>query len=270
MALAFILYLIAYAAIGVLAGVMAGLLGVGGGIVIVPLLTSLFELQGFSPETTVHLALGTSLGTIVITSISSSRAHHRRGAVDVPIVMKLVPGIVIGTWLAGALAARQSSMTLKLVFSAFLVLVASQMLRGTAVRLTRQLPGRFGLNVVGFGIGAVSGLVGIGGGSMSVPFLLYCNVETRRAIGTSAAIGFPIAVAGTLSYLISGWGTVTEVPWAVGYLYLPALLGVGVFSWLSAPWGARLAERLPPERIKRGFSLFLLAVAVKMIIEVAL
>jgi len=268
MTLAFGLYLAAYAAIGMLAGVMAGLLGVGGGVVIVPLLTTLFELQGFSPDATVHLALGTSLGTIVITSISSSRAHHRRGAVDFPIVMRVAPGIVLGTWLAAAMAVRQSSATLKLLFAVFLLLVAGQMLRGTAVIGTRQLPGRLALNLVGFGIGVVSGLVGIGGGSMSVPFLLHCNVETRRAIGTSAAIGFPIAVSGSVAYLFSGWGAVTDVPFAVGYLHLPALLGVGVLSWLSAPWGVRLAARLPPERIKRGFALFLLAVALKLLVEV--
>lgn len=257
------LYLLAYVLTGALAGILAGLLGVGGGVIIVPILSYLFERQGF--PTTVHLALGTSLGTIAFTSLSSSRAHYRRGAVDLDIVKRITPGILIGTFLGGLLASHMATVTLKFVFSIFLLLVAAQLLSDARPRATRSMPQVLGMSGAGMLIGTVSGLVGIGGGSLSVPFMLWCNVEVRRAVGTSAAIGFPIAVAGAFSYLIHGLGVRTGVPHAVGYLHLPALAGVAVASVLTAPVGARIAAVTKPARLKRGFACLLFATSLKML-----
>src|SRR5512147_1230964 len=185
---AFFVYIALYALTGTITGILAGLLGVGGGLIIVPALSYLFDLQGFPSQATLHLALGTSLGTIVLTSVSSARAHHRRGGVDWRLVWRITPGILGGTFLGGLLAARLATAALKLVFALFLLAVAAQMISGKKPRPTRALPGMAGLTTVGAAIGAISGLVGIGGGSMSVPFMLWCNVELRRAVGTSAAI----------------------------------------------------------------------------------
>jgi uncharacterized membrane protein YfcA len=254
-----------YAITGAVAGLLAGLLGVGGGLIIVPVLSSVFEAQGLPKDVIIHLALGTSLGSIVFTSLSSTRAHRSHGSVDFGIVKGITPGILLGTFLGGVLAASLSTLWLKGVFAIFLFVVSVQMFSGVKPRPTRTLPGMFGLTAVGLGIGGVSGLVGIGGGSLSVPFLIFCNVELRRTIGTSAAIGFPIAVAGALSYVINGIASSTHVPYTLGYLHLPALAGVALFSILTAPLGARLTTTLPPSRIKRGFAVMLAVVAVKML-----
>jgi uncharacterized protein len=262
---AFLLHLALYALTGIVTGVLAGLLGVGGGLIVVPALSYLFELQGFPAEATLHLAIGTSLGTIVFTSLSSTTAHHRQGAVDWGIVARITPGILVGTALGGILAAHMETSVLKAVFAAFLIVVAIQMLSGAKPRPTRQLPGSLGSSAVGLVIGAVSGLVGIGGGSMSVPFMVWCNVGMRRAVGTSAAIGFPIAFSGALSYMINGLRASTGVAHAFGYLHLPSLAGVAFLSVLTAPLGARLTSILDPGRVKRGFAGLLLVMSAKML-----
>jgi len=259
---------VGYAAVGTVAGLLAGLLGVGGGLIIVPALRYLFELQGISSEATLHLALGTSLGTIVFTSLSSASAHHRRGAVDFGIVARISPGILAGTYLGGFLASRMVTHTLKGVFAAFLLLVAAQILSGARPRPTRVFPKMLGATGVGAGIGTVSGLVGIGGGSMSVPFMLWCNVEARRAVGTSAAIGLPIALGGALSYAINGLHGPLQVPHTWGYLHWPALFGVALLSVATAPLGAHLAFRVAPAKIKRYFALLLIVMSIKMLWEV--
>lgn len=258
-------FLALYGAVGVVVGILAGLLGVGGGLVIVPALTYFFEAQGFPRQGGIQLALGTSLATILFTSLSSARAHHLNGFVDWSLVKRISPGILVGTYLGGVVAARLDSTVLKVVFTVFLVLVALQILSGAKPRPTRTLPGAPGTTGVGLAIGAVSSWVGIGGGSMSVPFMLWCNVDPRRAVGTSAAIGFPIALAGAVTYVVNGLGANTGVPHAVGYIHVPALVGVSVFSMLMAPLGARLASRLDPARVKRWFAWLLLAVAAKML-----
>jgi uncharacterized membrane protein YfcA len=254
-----------YAATGAIAGLLAGLLGVGGGLIIVPLLTAIFEAQGLHSAAIIHLALGTSLASIVFTSLSSTRAHHSRKAVDFGLVKRLTPGILVGTFLGGVLAATLSTAWLKGVFAVFLFTVAVQMFSGARPHPTRTLPGTLGLTAVGLAIGGVSGLVGIGGGSLSVPFMVFCNVEMRRTIGTSAAIGFPIAIAGACSYVINGLVASTGVPYTLGYLHLPALAGVALLSVLTAPLGARLTATLPPARIKRGFACLLAVMAIKML-----
>jgi uncharacterized protein len=257
-------YLGLYALTGAVVGVLAGMLGVGGGLIVVPALAFLFEAQGLPRGVTVHLAIGTSLATIVFTSLSSMRAHHQRGTVGWGIVGRLTPGIVIGTYLGGMVAAHMGTAVLKMVFTVFLFAVAVQMLSGARPRPTRTLPGWLGSTAVGLVIGGVSSLVGIGGGSMSVPFMTFCNVEARRAIGTSAAIGFPIAVAGVATYVINGQSASTGVPYALGYVHLPALFGVALLSMLTAPLGAHLTSVMDPNRVKRGFACLLLVMSVKM------
>lgn len=258
-------FLALYGGVGIVAGLLAGLLGVGGGLVIVPALTYLFEAQGFPRQGGIQLALGTSLATILFTSLSSARAHHQNGFVDWSLVKRISPGILVGTYLGGLVASRVDSTVLKVVFTVFLCIVSLQMLSGAKPRPTRALPEVPGTTGVGLAIGGISSWVGIGGGSMSVPFMLWCNVEPRRAVGTSAAIGFPIAFAGAITYIVNGLGAGTGVPHAVGYIHLPALVGVSVFSMITAPLGASLASRLDPARVKRWFAWFLLVVAAKML-----
>lgn len=260
-----LLFFALYGAIGIVAGLLAGLLGVGGGLIIVPALTYLFEAQGFPRQGGIQLALGTSLATILFTSLSSARAHHKNGFVDWSLVKRIAPGILVGTYLGGLVASRVDSTVLKIVFTVFLFVVALQMLSGARPRPTRTLPGRPGTTAVGLGIGAISSWVGIGGGSMSVPFMLWCNVEPHRAVGTSAAIGFPIAFAGAVTYAVNGMGAHTGVPHVIGYLHVPALIGVSLFSMIMAPVGASLASRLDPARVKHWFAWFVLAVAAKMV-----
>ncbi|MCE9613397.1 MAG: sulfite exporter TauE/SafE family protein [Lentisphaerae bacterium] len=256
---------LAYLAIGSIAGLLAGLLGVGGGLIIVPLLAFAFTTHGLPAEHVQRLALGTSLATIVFTATSSGLAHHRHGAVRWDAVARLAAGIVVGTFGGSWVAARLSPASLKGFFAAFLLYVSIQMLLDMRPRPTRQLPGAVGMSAVGGGIGLISSLVGIGGGTMSVPFLVWCNLPVRTAIGTSAAIGFPIALSGAAGYIVNGWHAPALPPGCLGFVYLPALTGVAAASVLTAPLGARLAHRVPTRPLKRGFALFLLAVAARMI-----
>jgi uncharacterized membrane protein YfcA len=256
---------LAYLAFGAVAGIIAGLLGVGGGIVVVPALYWFFTAQGFPQELIMKMALGTSLAAICFTSVSSFRAHHRRGAVDWSIVRAITPGILVGTFAGSCLADRLSTAFLKGFFVCFLYYVSFQMLLGMKPKPSRRIPGFWGVGGTGFGIGAVSSLVGIGGGTMSVPFMVWCNVPMHAAVGTSAAIGFPIAVAGALGYIVNGLGTENLPALSLGYVSLPALVGVAAVSILTAPYGARLAHRLPVANLKRFFAVFLLAMATRML-----
>ncbi len=258
-------FLLAYLVFGAIAGVIAGLLGVGGGIVVVPALYWFFTAQGFSQELIMQMALGTSLAAICFTSVSSFRAHHRRGAVLWPIVKSITPGILVGTFAGSCLAARLSTGFLKGFFVCFLYYVSVQMLLNIKPKPTRQIPGRGGMFGAGAVIGAVSSLVGIGGGTLSVPFMTWCNVPIHTAVGTSAAIGFPIAVAGALGYIINGFGADHLPPMSLGYISLPALVGIAAVSILTAPYGAKLAHKLPVATLKRVFALFLLAMATRML-----
>ncbi len=258
-------FFLAYLAFGAVAGVIAGLLGVGGGIVVVPALIYFFTAQGFPQEVVMQMALGTSLAAIMFTSISSFRAHHRRGAVIWPIVRHITPGILVGTFAGSCLAARLSTGFLKGFFICFLYYVSAQMLLNIKPKASRQVPGRAGMFGAGSLIGAVSSLVGIGGGTISVPFMVWCNVPMHTAVGTSAAIGFPIALAGTLGYIVNGLGAADMPPLSLGFISLPALVGIAGVSILTAPYGARLAHRLPVSTLKRFFALFLLAMATRML-----
>jgi len=250
--------------VGALAGFLAGLFGVGGGVVIVPMLVLVFGRQGVGESHLMHLALGTSLASIVFTSISSFSAHHRRGAVVWDAVRRIAPGILAGTFAGAFIAARLRTGPLRVFFVAFLALVIWQLLSDRRPEPARDLPGPAGMTAAGAGIGVVSSLVGIGGGSLSVPFLIWCNIPPHRAVGTSAAIGFPIAVAGAVGYLANGWAVPGLPPYSAGYVSLPALAGIAVASVLTAPLGARLAHALPVRGLKRAFALFLIVMAARM------
>lgn len=252
-----------YLATGAFAGLLAGLLGVGGGLVIVPVLTFIFEAQHFPHDQVIHLALGTSLASILFTSVSSVRAHHAHGAVEWPTAKRITPGILAGTFAGSLLASRLPAGFLKIFFVCFLLYVATQMLLDFRPKPSRQLPGKGGMFAAGSIIGGVSAFVGIGGGSLSVPFLAWCNVPLHRAIATSAAIGFPIAAAGALGYVAGGRGA-DPLPWSLGHVHLPALAGLVAASVPMAPLGARLAHRLPVAKLKKIFALLLYILGIRM------
>ena len=258
--------LLLYLIVGGCAGVLAGLFGVGGGLIVVPSLVFAFGLQGVSPEVLTHLAVGTSLATIVITSISSVRAHHLAGAVLWPVVRLMAPGIAIGVWLGAMSAARLSGAHLQLIIGLFAWAVALQMGLGLKPKASREVPGPAALLAVGGGIGWASALFGIGGGSLTVPFLTRCNVVMQRAVATSAACGLPIALVGAAANAVEGWGRAGLPAWSTGFVYWPALLGIAVASAPAAKFGARLAHRWPAERLKKLFALLLLLIGTRFVI----
>ncbi len=258
--------LLTLALMGALAGTMAGLLGIGGGALIVPVLVIVFEMQHVDPSIMMQAALGTSLATIVFTAMSSVWAHQRRGAVNWTIFRRITPGIVFGGLLGTAIADVLASRTLHVMFVVFMFAVAAQFARGTTTTTAhRRLPGTFGMSVAGLVIGVASALFGIGGGSLSVPFMTWCSVAVRQAIATSAAIGLPIAVSSTVGYIVAGWGDPRLPPWSVGYVVLPAFLGVVVGSTVAAPLGARLAHRLSDVTLRRIFAAFVTILGVRML-----
>jgi uncharacterized membrane protein YfcA len=258
--------LLLYLALGGFAGVMAGLLGVGGGLIIVPVLAWIFRGQAMTDTLVMHLAIGTSLATIVVTSISSVRAHHQRGAVLWPVVRRLTPGIIVGAWLGAAVADALPSAVLSKIFALFVLAVAAQMAFGAKPAPHRNLPGATGMAITGGIIGGLSAIVGIGGGSLTVPFLVWCNTAMRQAVATSAACGLPIALAGSIGFVATGLNAASLPAWSLGYVYGPALAGVAFASMLSAPLGAKLAHTLPTETLKKVFAVFLALVGTKMLL----
>lgn len=252
-------------AFGAVAGFLAGLLGVGGGLIIVPVVAGTLTAAGLGGEHGQHLAIGTSLAVMMFTSASSVRAHHQKGAVDWRIVRGMALAMVLGT-LAGSLVAGWiPGLALRWFFVIYAYAVAAQMLIGRQPQAGRALPGGAGLAAAGGGIGMISSWVGIGGGSMSVPFLSWCGTPLHRAIGTSAALGWPIAVAGAAGYLAGGWRA-AGLPWgSLGFIYLPATLALTLMTVLCAPLGARLAHRLPVARLKKAFALLMTVMASEML-----
>ncbi len=256
---------LSYPLLGAFAGFIAGLFGVGGGLTLVPILFMLYAAQGFSPEHTMHLALGTSMGTIVFTSIASMRAHHSHGAVRWEIVRGLAPGLVVGTLAGTTLASLIPTRPLAVVFVCIVYYASAQMMLDFKPKPHRQMPGTAGMLAAGGLIGALSSLVSAGGGFMSIPFMVFCNVAIHQAVGISAALGFPIAVAGTIGYLASGWSTPGLPAGSLGYVYLPGLVGVAALTMLIAPLGAKTAHRLPVKQLKRAFGGFLALLGTKML-----
>ena len=254
--------LLQLALLGLVSGFLAGLLGIGGGMLMVPFITAILSGRGVGAELAVKMAIATSMATIVFTSISSVRAHHQRGAVRWDLVKRLAPGIVLGAGIAslGVFAVLKGS-SLALLFALFVGFSATQMYLDKKPAASRQLPGSAGLLGAGSVIGFLSGLVGAGGGFVSVPFMTWCNVAIHNAVATSAALGFPIALANALGYVLAGSQLANLPPYSVGYIWLPALLVIAVCSVTTAPLGASAAHKLPVKRLKRAFAsvLYLLA-----------
>lgn len=255
----------AFLMIGAAVGFSAGLLGIGGGMLLVPFMTFLLTHKGFPKELIVHMAIATSLATIMFTSLSSVRAHHQRGAVLWPVVKMLVPGILIGSWIGPWIGKQMNASMLALFFGGFVILSATQMLIDKKPAAARDLPQAPGMLGAGGMIGILSGLVGAGGGFVSVPFMTWCNVRIHNAVATSAALGFPIALAGTLSNVYFGMRTPGLPEGALGFIYVPALLVVSIASVLTAPLGARTAHSLPVKSLKKIFAVMLYCLAGYMV-----
>ncbi len=258
-------FIVLYALLGAFAGTMAGMLGIGGGLIIVPVLAILFEQQALSAEHTMHLAIGTALATIVVTAIASVRAHHRRGAVQWPLFARITPGIVLGAVIGSAVAHLLPSETLKRVFGIFEILLALQIMFSRQPKPHRRLPGAAGITTAGGIVGTISAILGMGGGALTTPFFLWCNVEARKAIATSAAIGLPMSIAGTLGYIVTGWNAENLPEWTTGYIFWPAFLSIVACSMVFAPLGARLAHHLPAKTLKRFFAVFLIFLGINML-----
>jgi len=255
----------AYFAAGAFVGFLAGLLGIGGGMTLVPVLAAMFTAQHFAPGHTVHLALGTGMASIMFTSSASVRTHHRLGGVDWSLVRRMGPGMVIGTLLATTLSGRLPQRALALAFALIVYAGATQILLGRKPSAARTLPGTLPIVAIGVLIGAVCGLVSAGGAFMTVPFMLFCGVAMTTAIGTGAALGVPVAVVGTLGYVLSGWRVADLPPLALGFVHVPALLAIVAGSVLTAPVGARAAHRMPVATLRRIFAVLLYMLATKML-----
>lgn len=254
-----------YLAIGAAVGFFAGLLGIGGGMVLVPMLVFVFTAKGFPAAHMMHFALATAMASVAFTSLSSVRAHHRHAGVDWAVARAMAPGIVVGSLGAALAAGFIPTRPLAVFFTAFMFYASAQMFFGSQPVAARRLPGPAGLFAAGAGIGAVSSVLAAGGAFLSIPFLMRCNVSLRRAIGTAAANGFPIAVAGTVGYVLHGLRVPDLPAGSLGFVYLPALALVVAASMPFAPLGARLAHRLPVKRLRVVFSLMLLALALRML-----
>ncbi len=254
------------AVLGLCTGFLAGLLGIGGGMIMVPFLTIMLSTRGVADDLAVKMAIATSMATIMFTSISSVRAHHRKGAVRWDLVRGLAPGIVLGSLIAslGIFAVVRGSV-LALGFALFVGFSATQMFLDKKPAPTRQMPGVAGQLAGGGVIGLLSGLVGAGGGFISVPFMTWCNVAIHNAVATSAALGFPIAVANVAGYVWSGMTVQNLPPQSFGYLWLPGLLVIAVCSVLMAPVGAGVAHRLPVKKLKRVFASILYLLSAYML-----
>ncbi|MDX1250644.1 MAG: sulfite exporter TauE/SafE family protein [Gammaproteobacteria bacterium] len=254
-----------YLLLGAAAGFLAGLMGIGGGLIIVPALVFIFQAQGMADTLVMHMAIGTSLATIVLTAIASVRAHHQRGAVLWPVVWQLAPGIVAGALAGAALVDELPAAILKRIFGLFVLMVALQMALNARPAPHRQLPGRAGMTAAGSIIGGISAIVGIGGGTLTVPFLTWCRVGMHNAVATSAACGLPIALAGSVGFAVTGWNEANLPALSSGYLYWPAILSITASSVVFAPLGARLAHALPADLLKRVFAVVLALIGVRMV-----
>ncbi|MBK9701950.1 MAG: sulfite exporter TauE/SafE family protein [Betaproteobacteria bacterium] len=259
------LLIVGFVALGCVVGFLAGLLGIGGGMTMVPILTIIFTRIAFPAAHVVHMAVATSTATIIFTAISSAREHHRHGAVLWPVVAGLAPGIIAGSLFGPQVVRGMSTSALALFFGVVVAFSATQMLLDKKPKPSRELPGKLGMFGVGGAIGLVSSMVGAGGGFMSVPFMAWCNVRIHNAVATSAALGLPIAIAGTVGFVIAGLGAQDMPRYSLGYIYLPALVSIVAASMLTAPIGARTAHRWPVKKLKRAFALLLYVLAAYML-----
>jgi len=256
-----------YLAIGAFAGFFAGMLGIGGGAIMVPLLVMLFEAQDLPRAHILHLAVGTAMATILFTSVSSVRAHAARGVIRWDIAWKIAPGILAGGLVGSGIASLIPTAAFAALFTAVIYLAATNMLFDRKPKASRQPPGLAGMSVAGFLISAASAFAAVGGAFMTVPFMLWCNVPMLQAIGTAAAIGFPIALSGTIGFVATGLRETGLPPHSVGFVYLPALGGIVVASVLAAPLGAATAHRLPTVWLRRIFAVLFYVIATRMLIR---
>ncbi|WP_445115040.1 sulfite exporter TauE/SafE family protein [Acinetobacter sp. WZC-1] len=254
--------LIIYLAIGAIAGFTAGLFGVGGGLIIIPMLYVVFSHLHYDPAVIMHMALGTSLATIIITSISSLMAHHKKGAVLWQVFRNLAPGLVIGSFAGAGIAGGLSGAGLQLIIGGFAILIALRMFRKASVQVdeSRHLPSAPMQMLAGGGIGVASAIFGIGGGSLTVPYLNKYGVVMQKAVATSAACGFPIAVAGALGSMFFGAQQHVEIKNAIGYVQIHAFLGIGVMSFITAKLGVAVAHALSSVMLKKCFAGLLIAI----------
>ncbi|MFO7581834.1 sulfite exporter TauE/SafE family protein [Guyparkeria sp.] len=256
-----------FAILGMVGGLAAGLLGIGGGLIMVPVLLMIFPTIGITGPHLVHIAIGTSLAAIVFASVTSVYSHHRHGGVLWNVFARFAPGMVIGAILGSMVAHYLPGGILKIVFGILEILVALQMAFGKTPPASRQLPGIVPLTGVSTTFGAIASIMGMGGGAMTTPFFLYCNITARNAIATSASLGLPTALFGSIGYIVTGWSAEGLPEMSAGYVYLPALAGIVVFSVLFAPIGAKLAQILPALTLKRIFSLVLMGLGIHMILS---
>jgi uncharacterized membrane protein YfcA len=253
-----------FLALGAFIGFLAGLLGIGGGFTTVPVLLEIFSREGFAQEHLVPMAIGTSAATIVFTGMSSARAHHAKGAVLWSIVLAMAPGIVVGSLVGPQIASALPPALMAAAFGGFIWFGAYRMVRNKPPVASRQLPGRVGMGVAGAVIGMVAGMVGTGGAFLAVPFMTRCNVTVHMAVATSAAMSIPVAIFSAAGFIIAGWSKAGLPPYAIGYVYLPALLAIVVTSTLLAPVGARLAHEWPVKRLRYAFAAMLFCLGAYM------
>lgn len=253
-----------YGALGLVAGIVAGLLGVGGGLIIVPTLVWLFRTNGIDESIVIHLAIGSSLATIVFTSIGSMRAHHKRGSLVWNMVALLTPGIVTGAFVGAWVADLVSTLWLQRFVAIIICLLGTQLLLNISVKAHRTLPTATATSLSGSVIGFISSMAGIGGGSLTVPYLVWHNVPMVKAVGTASACGLPIAIAGATGFLLSGWEITILPTYTTGYLYWPAIIGISLTSFAMAPVGAHLAHRLPVMTLRRVFAVLLILVGIRL------
>ena len=258
------LMILALLAMGCFGGFAAGLLGIGGGMILVPFITMVLTARGVPEALVVHMAIATSLATIMFTSLSSVRAHHKHGAVVWRIVALLAPGILVGSTIGPWIGKQMDASTLAWFFGIFVAFSATQMLINKKPAAARELPGTAGMFAAGGVIGILAGLVGAGGGFVSVPFMTWCNVRIHNAVATSAALGFPIAFAGTIANVFYGWGEPGLPSYSLGFIYLPALAIIVAASVMTAPLGARTAHRMPVRQLQKVFAVILYALAAYM------
>lgn len=263
-----IYFLISFLVLGAFTGLFAGLFGIGGGGIMVPILTFIFVKMTFPAEYLVHMALATSMAAIVPTAIASLRAHHARQAVMWNVVVKIAPGVLFGTFAGTFLASYLSARPLAIFFSCFMAFIALQMVLDSKPKPSRKIPNAFALTGVGSGIGGISALVAIGGGTLTVPFLTWCNVALPVAIGTSAAVGLPIAFSGALGYVVNGWSLTGLPEYTLGFVYWPAVIAMAAASFFTAPLGAKLAHSLPIPLLKKCFALLLIGLSLQMLFTI--
>jgi len=256
-----------YLITGAFAGFAAGLLGVGGGLIIVPVLYFIFSTLGYEPQQLMHMALATSLATIIVTSISSTRAHHKKKAVLWPLVFLLSPGIILGAWSGGLFASNINTDYLRTIFVVFEFIVATNLLLNKRPEKHQTTINKLVATIGAYIIGMISTIVGVGGGTMTVPFLYWFNIPMRNAVATSAACGFSIALVGTLSFIYGSYNLSISGQHSIGYLQYDAFIFISISSYMFAPLGARVAHSISERSLRLSFSVLLFILAFTMLFK---